>query len=66
MGNKTAQLELEKAYSDATIALGEGCMAMDKLAALVSNRELPVEDFQLFMEAMSHRHAKLLEGIKHD
>tara|TARA_R110002153_G_C13241257_1_gene490758 strand:- start:36 stop:221 length:186 start_codon:yes stop_codon:yes gene_type:complete len=61
MSNKTEQLE--KAYSEATIALGEGCIAMDRLVDLV-NKGLPIEDFQLFMEAMSHHHAKLLKGVK--
>ena len=56
--------QLEKAYSEATIALGEGCLAMDRLAALVTSKQLPTEDFQLFMEAMSHRCAKLLGEIK--
>ena len=56
--------QLEKAYSEATIALGEGCLAMDRLAALVTSKQLPIEDFQQFMGAMSHRCAKLLEGVK--
>tara|TARA_R110000822_G_scaffold53502_1_gene137987 strand:+ start:363 stop:554 length:192 start_codon:yes stop_codon:yes gene_type:complete len=62
---KTAE-QLDKAYTQATIALGEGCLAMDTLVALVTDRELPMEDFLEFMGAMSHRHAKLLEGVKHD
>ena len=54
--------QLEKAYTEATIALGEGCLAMDRLAALVTSNQLPIEDFQLFMQAMSHRVEKLIEA----
>jgi len=50
--------QLEKAYSEATIALGEAAMAMDKLAAL----ELPAADFLTFMGAISHHHEKLLKA----
>lgn len=62
MSNKTEQLD--KAYSEAAIALGEGCMAMDKLAALVTSKQLTQEDFKTFIGAMSHHNAKLLEGVK--
>ena len=58
--------QLEKAYTEAAIALGEGCLAMDTLVALVTSKQLPKGDFMEFMGAMSHRHAKLLEGIKHE
>ena len=62
MSNKTEKLD--KAYTQATVALGEGCIAMDRLVALVTSKQLPKEDFLTFMGAISHRHAKLLEGVK--
>jgi hypothetical protein len=58
--------ELDQYYTDAMTTLGEACIAMDTLVDLV-DKGLPIEDFQQFMGAISHRHAKkLLEGIKHD
>lgn len=56
--------QLDKVYEKATIALGEGCMAMDKLVALVTSKQLTQEDFKTFIGAMSHHNAKLLEGVK--
>ncbi len=61
MSNKTEQLD--KAYSESAIALGEAAIAMDKLAALVTSKQLPKEDFLTFMGAISHRHAKLLKRL---
>ena len=55
---ENVEQQLDKAYSEATIALGEAAIAMDKLAAL----ELPAADFLTFMGAISHHHAKLIEA----
>jgi hypothetical protein len=61
---KNVEQQLDKAYTEAAIALGEGCIAMDKLVAQVTSKQLPMEDFLTFMGAMSHHHAKLLEAIE--
>ena len=56
--------QLDQAYSEAAIALGEAAIAMDKLAALATSNQLPQDDFRTFMGAISHHHAKLLGGVK--
>lgn len=67
MSNKTEQLELEKAHTEASQALRDSGKAMNRLLDLVINKQLPLITFLEFMDGIeSTAQAKIIEAIKHD